>query len=194
MIRVLEAALGALAVMLVSVVSPAGEAAEPLAAEHATAQKAAAEGPAAVTETSDTPTHALAGTEEESDSFLSYEEPIAAPQHSFASLMLRLVLSMAIIIGLIYGGLMLVKLLARKAKVTPKTEKLIRIVDRTMLDPKRAIYLVKVVDRLLVVGVGATEIRTLAEIDDETVVGNIQETEFTGHLQSLLGRLAGRQN
>ena len=35
---------------------------------------------------------------------------------------------------------------------------------------------------------------TLAQIDDETVVDNIQDTEFTGHLQSLLGRLAGRQS
>jgi flagellar biogenesis protein FliO len=101
---------------------------------------------------------------------------------------------MAIILGLIYGGLMLVKLLARKAKVAPKSEKLIRVVDRTVLDAKRAIYLVKVVDRLLVVGVGTNEIRTLAQIEDETIVENVQETEFSGHLQSLLGRLAGRQS
>jgi len=129
-----------------------------------------------------------------SGAFLSYEEPTAPTRPSFGSLMLRLVLSMIIILALIYGGVMLVRLLARKAKVAPKSEKLIRIVDRAALDQKRAIYLVKVIDRLLVVGVGTNDIRTLAQIEDETVVENVQETEFTGHLQSFLGRLAGRSS
>ena len=126
--------------------------------------------------------------------FLSYEQAAPYPRRSFGSLILRLVLSMAVILGLIYGGLMLVRVLARKAKTAPKTEKLVRIVDRAMLDQKRAIYLVKVVDRLLVVGVGTNDVRTLAEIRDETVVENVQDVEFSGHLQSLLGRLAGRQS
>jgi len=130
----------------------------------------------------------------DSGGFLSYEEQTTtSPGRSFGSLMLRLVLSMAVILGLVYGGLMLVKMLMRKTRKAPKSEKLIRIVDRAVLDQKRAIYLVKVIDRLLVVGVGANDIRTLAQIDDETVIENVQDTEFTEHLQSLLGRLAGRQ-
>ena len=133
------------------------------------------------------------GKASDSGGFLSYEDPEPHPRRSFASLMLRLVISMAVILGLIYGGFLLVKLLARTAKAAPKSEKLIRVVDRAALDPKRAIYLVKVVDRLLVVGVGTNEVRTLAEIDDETVIESVQDTEFSGHLQSLLGRLAGRQ-
>ncbi len=126
--------------------------------------------------------------------FLSYEEPVPHARRSFGSLMLRLLLSMVIILGIIYGGLMLVKLLTRKVKAAPKSERLVRVVDRTALDAKRAIYLVKVCDRLLVVGVGTSEIRTLAQIEDESVVENVQETEFSGHLQSLFGRLAGRQS
>jgi len=192
MVRILQATLGLLAIVLVSVVSPAAEQAEAPADDGAVT--AGAEHPDTAAKAPESATDTAVAAEDESNDFLSYEEPVAAPQHGFASLMLRLVLSMVIILALIYGGLMLVKLLARKAKVAPKSEKLIRIVDRTVLDPKRAIYLVKVVDRLLVVGVGATEIRTLAQIDDETVVDNIQDTEFTGHLQSLLGRLAGRQS
>jgi flagellar biogenesis protein FliO len=131
---------------------------------------------------------------DEPGGFLSFDEPEAHTPPSFAGLMLRLVLSMIVILGLIYGGLLLFKLLARKAKVAPKAEKLIRIIDRAALDPKRAVYLIKVVDRLLVIGVGTNEVHTLAQIDDETIVENVQETEFTGHLQSLLGRLAGRQS
>jgi flagellar biogenesis protein FliO len=189
MVRILEGALGVLAIVLATVpaiaVSPA--------AEH-TGAPADEEAAAAAAEPSEAVTHATTTAEKDSNDFLSYDEPVAAPRSSFASLILRLVLSMAIILGLIYGGLMLVKLLARKAKVAPKSEKLIRVVDRTVLDAKRAIYLVKVVDRLLVVGVGTNEIRTLAQIEDETIVENVQETEFSGHLQSLLGRLAGRQS
>ncbi len=133
-------------------------------------------------------------TAKETGDFLSYKEAAPYPRRSFGSLMVRLVLSMAVILGLIYGGLMLVRVLARKTKAAPKAEKLVRIVDRAMLDQKRAIYLVKVVDRLLVVGVGTNDVRTLAEIHDETVVENVQDVEFTGHLQSLIGRLAGRQS
>jgi len=129
-----------------------------------------------------------------SGGFLSYEESTTtSPSRSLGSLMLRLILSMVVILGLIYGGLMLVKRITRKTRKAPKAEKLIRIVDRAMLDQKRAIYLVKVVDRLLVVGVGANDIRTLAQIEDETIVENVQDTEFTEHLQSFLGRLAGRR-
>ena len=130
----------------------------------------------------------------DSGGFLSYEQPTTtSPSRSFGSLMLRLVLSMAVILALIYGGLMLVRMLIRKTRKAPKSEKLIRIVDRAVLDQKRTIYLVKVIDRVLVVGVGANDIRTLAQIEDETVVENVQDTEFTEHLQSFLGRLAGRQ-
>jgi flagellar biogenesis protein FliO len=127
-----------------------------------------------------------------SGGFLSYDESDTHPRRSFASLVLRLVISMAIILGLIYGGFLLVKLLTRTTKAAPKSEKLIRVVDRATLDAKRAIYLVKVVDRLLVVGVGTNEVRTLAEIEDKTVVDTVQDAEFVGHLQSWLGRLAGR--
>jgi flagellar biogenesis protein FliO len=139
--------------------------------------------------------HAVTDHDKAGDSggFLSYDEAEPHARRSFGSLMLRLVISMAIILGLIYGGFLLIKLLARTAKAAPKSEKLIRVVERAALDPKRAIYLVKVVDRLLVVGVGTNEVRTLAEISDETVVESVQDTEFSGHLQSLLGRLAGRQ-
>lgn len=158
----------------------------------ACAAEGAADAPAAEVTKAEAPQGAPAG--EKTDGFLSYEETETYPQGSFAGLMLRLVLSMAVILGLIYGGLLLFRFLARKAKVAPKSEKLIRIIDRTALDPKRAIYLVKVVDRLLVIGVGTNDVCTLAQIDDETVVENVQETEFTGHLQSLLGRLAGRQS
>jgi flagellar biogenesis protein FliO len=175
-----------LVLLVVGIVGPAGPVPAACAAEGEH------DAPAAGASEVERPRVETAGGE--TGGFLSYEEPQDHPQPSFTGLMLRLVLSMAIILGLIYGALLLFRLLARKAKAAPKAEKLIRIIDRAALDPKRAVYLIKVVDRLLVIGVGTNEVRTLAQIDDETVVDNVQEPEFSGHLQSLLGRLVGRQN
>jgi flagellar biogenesis protein FliO len=166
-----------------------------VAAPAAAADTAAAEQPqVADTATGDQPQVDEPDAHQSSGGFLSYEEPAKPAQPSFGSLMLRLVLSMVVILALIYGVLTLVRLLARKTKAAARSEKLIRIVDRAVLDQKRAIYLVKVIDRLLVVGVGVNDVRTLAQIEDQTVVENVQDTEFSGHLQSFLGRLAGRSN
>jgi hypothetical protein len=48
-----------------------------------------------------------------SGGFLSYNEPAAPARPSFGGLMVRLVVSMVVIVALIYGVLMLVKVLAR---------------------------------------------------------------------------------
>ncbi|MBN1916626.1 MAG: flagellar biosynthetic protein FliO [Verrucomicrobia bacterium] len=189
-------ALSVLLVLLVaSAAAPMGFVSDGIAAESepATLATATSEAPKGDAEAAGIEPAATETAGDEPGGFLSYQEETSHSQTSFAGLMLRLVLSMVVILGLIYGGLMLFRLLARNAKAAPKAEKLIRIIDRAALDPKRAVYLVKVVDRLLVIGVGTNEVRTLAQIDDETIVENVQETEFTGHLQSLLGRFARRE-
>jgi len=76
-----------------------------------------------------------------------------------------------------------------------------RVLGRLMLDQKNAVYMVKVVNSILVVGVGPNTIQLLSEIDEPKLVALV-ETEtgggdifgvpsFYSHLRSFVNRYRG---
>ena len=63
------------------------------------------------------------------------------------------------------------------------------MIDRAYLDSKKSIYLVKVVDRLLVIGAGNNDVRLLSTLKDQSVVDSIKTTDFSYHLKDFFGGL-----
>lgn len=114
------------------------------------------------------------------------------PKQNFLWVMLRLVLSMVVIVGLIYGTVYVLRHFAKKGIEKPSNERLVQVIDRVTLDAKRSVYLIKVIDRLIVVGVGGETVSMLGEIRDENVVESVKSTDFSFHLGNIFSRFQSK--
>ena len=128
---------------------------------------------------------------ENSEGYLDYKEEIV-PRQSVFGVLLRLVLSMVAIVVLIYGTVYLLRHFAKRGNEKPENERLIQVIDRINLDTKRSVYIVKVIDRLMILGVGSENVEMLGEIRDESVVESVKSNDFSFHLGSIFSRLHSR--
>jgi flagellar biogenesis protein FliO len=66
---------------------------------------------------------------------------------------------------------------------------MVQVIDRVNLDGRRSVYLVKVVDRLMILGVGGEQVTMLGEIKDESIVESVRSTDFSFHLGRIFNGL-----
>ena len=102
--------------------------------------------------------------------YLKYEETGPPETPSMASVVARVLGSLAVVVGLIFvTGLGLRRYLGG-VKAPTTSRKVSEVVEVTPLGGKRHLYLIRVADRLLVVGAGGDHLALLSEIRDPAVV------------------------
>jgi len=85
------------------------------------------------------------------------------------SLITRMVLSLGVVLLLIWGAVHILQRISGRSVKPGGAESHIRVLDRTYLAPKKAVYVLKIGTRALAVGVTEDQITPLAELDaDET--------------------------
>ena len=109
----------------------------------------------------------------------------------------KVFLALIIIVGLIYLTIFLLRKSIYKGSHGASGD-LVRILSSVYLGPKRAIFLVKVAGRILVLGVTDETISTLSEITDEETISQIVSVsqegkgtypqKFSEYLSSLRGK------
>lgn len=83
-------------------------------------------------------------------------------------LVVRMVLSLGIVLMLIWGAVyVLQRLSGKNGQLGGSNASHIRVLDRTYLAPKKAVYVLQIGSRTLAVGVTDTQISPLAELDPE---------------------------
>jgi len=92
-------------------------------------------------------------------------------------------------VALIYGTVSVLRYFAKRGTVKPENERLVQVIDRTSLDAKRSIYIVKVIDRLMILGVGGDNVSILGEIQDESVVESVRSNDFSFHLRNIFSKV-----
>ena len=97
----------------------------------------------------------------------------------------RMILSLLLIIGLIYGSVFLMGKMQRKGGFASSQLSQMRIVERLHLSPKKTVYLVKVPGKALVLAAGNEEIRLLAELDEEKVDEKLSAEKLQESLRNL---------
>ncbi len=112
------------------------------------------------------------------------------PEPSILSLSLRALFSLIAVIGLMYFFVyFLFKFSRRKGRFSADKNSLIEIVGKLNLSPKKAIYLVKIGKKILVIGANG-EIHLLCTIEDEEFLKLLEfqpdssRTKFTNFLKS----------
>ena len=109
------------------------------------------------------------GSTEEGD-YLAYEEAEMPQSAGTATLIGRVVGSLAVVVGLIFVTGVLLKRFGRGGRVATTRGKLSELVEVTPLGGKRTLYLIRVADRLLVVGAGGDRLSLLSEVRDPAVL------------------------
>ena len=109
----------------------------------------------------------------EETGYLAYKESGPPESPSMTGVVSRVLGSLAIVVGLIFlTGLVLRRYLGG-AKAPTSSRKVSELVEATPLGGKRVLYVIRVADRLLVVGAGGEQLTLLSEITDPEVLAQV---------------------
>ena len=135
-------------------------------------------------------------------SFLTpYADPaVGQPANpAWWALSLDLVWKLALIVGLIYLTVWLLRRFASGARGAAWRPGAVSVLDTTFLAPNRVLYLVDVGGRMLLLGATATQLSTLAEIADAEQVGQLRQRyerpagpTFGDQVRTIADRLGAR--
>jgi flagellar biogenesis protein FliO len=90
-------------------------------------------------------------------------------------IVLKTLLSLAAVIGLMIVVVVLMKKFMYGGKASAGNIVDMKIVGTMMLQPKRSVSLLKVMDKVLIIGVTEAGMETLGEINDEKSIQQIEE-------------------
>ncbi len=107
-----------------------------------------------------------------------------------AEILLKLVISLAVIIGLIYGSIFLLRKISNRTM--PQANQWVKVIGRSHLTPKQSLYIVKMGQKFAVLGVGDSSINLIKELTPEEAeflnVPTEKSREFAGIFKNLLKR------
>jgi flagellar biosynthetic protein FliO len=107
-----------------------------------------------------------------------------------ASIIFKLIISLAIIIGLIYLTVYFLKRLNNKGLAG--NEGMIKIISRSYLTPKQSLYIVKLGGSYSVLGVGESSVNHIKDLSADEVemisTESIKPKGFQNVLKSVLGK------
>ena len=116
-------------------------------------------------------------------------------------LMARMALSLAVVVAVIWGALALIRRLSGRNGLSGSGRSRIRVLERSYIAPKKAVYIVQVGERSLALGVTDTQLTTLAELDPvETLAAYPSLREeggvppFASLLRDVRNRFRGRDS
>jgi flagellar biosynthetic protein FliO len=99
----------------------------------------------------------------------------------------RVIGSVILVIGVLYGAMFAMKILSRRAAGGNLKKDAISVLQRRYIAPKKAIYVVKVGAKTMVVGVTDAHISHLADLTEDEVEGlRPDETEKAGQFKQHL--------
>jgi len=108
-----------------------------------------------------------------------FEDTKPMSQPNFKLILSKVILTLIFIIGAIYGVIFLIGyFLKDKKNLFNKKEKYIEVVDRLYLDNRKAVYLIKIIDEVLVVGATCESMNLLSKITEPDKVQAMVSREF----------------
>ena len=100
------------------------------------------------------------------------QEPVTqtltqATDPNVSGLLVRTFVSLIAVLALLYLGVIGLKKYLMQRNGINKSLATLKVIGSTFLGPKKAIYLVQVIDRILILGVTDTQVSLLSEITDQ---------------------------
>lgn len=117
-----------------------------------------------------------------------------------SSMVTRMILSLGVVLLLIWGAVHVLQRISGRSAAPGGATSHIRVLDRTYLAPKKAVYVLKIGSRSLAVGVTDNQITPLAELDAEetnlaypAALPSDGTPSFANLLKDVRTRIAGGQ-
>ena len=131
---------------------------------------------------------------EDTDSFLKQE---FSSMPDFTSMILKGLFSLSLVVVLIFGFVLFLRKFVYKRNGMPLSGELIKVINTTFIAPKKSIHLVKIMDRVIVVGVTESQMQSLAEFKGdeipETMIENVSKinnpNNFSKYFTSFLNKM-----
>ena len=125
--------------------------------------------------------------------YLSYAEPGPPEPPGLLSLAGRVIGSLAVVTGLIVVTGLVLRRYVGGSKAPTTSRKVSELVEVTPLGGKRYLYLIRVADRLLVVGAGGDRLSLLSEIRDPEVLAQVAAQPRRSEFFDLFSRVSGHR-
>lgn len=125
---------------------------------------------------------AIDKTEENSD-FLAYDSPELIKPIDMKSSAIRAGSSLLFVIALLGGFVFFLKFVLNKKDKPFFKERMLNVLERNYIEPKKTIMLVRAMNKLLVIGVAGDNINVLSEITDPEVVNKAISGDFYGYMK-----------
>jgi flagellar biosynthetic protein FliO len=116
-------------------------------------------------------------------------------QPEFIATAVKMFSALLLVMGIFFGSFYLLRRVVRRGGAGPGRE-LIKIIDRSYLEPKKKILLVEVSGEFLVLGITNDRISLLTKIEDKDGVQQLSKkgpmgasVSFSSHLSRLMAKL-----
>lgn len=106
----------------------------------------------------------------------SAESPGEVPNPGMGSMAVKVIGSVLLLIGVLYAGMYAMRTLSGRTGMSGSYSGAISVLHKTHIAPKKAIYVLKVGEKAMVVGVTDSQISHLSDLSDEEL-GSLQVTE-----------------
>lgn len=87
---------------------------------------------------------------------------------------LKMIFALAIVLGVLIGGMYFVKKIMQQMNPSSDNQGLINIISSKYMGPKNKIVLVEVLDQLIVLGISNQQMTALSHIDDPLALAKIR--------------------
>jgi len=125
--------------------------------------------------------------------YLPYQEPALPDSPGLLTVAGRVVGSLALVVGLIFVTAVGLRRFLGGKKTPVTSRKVTELVEVTPLGGKRYLYLIRVADRLLVVGSGGERLELLTEISDPLVLAAVAAMPRQSQFFELFHRLRAKE-
>ena len=107
------------------------------------------------------------------------ESPAEVPNPGMGSMAVKVIGSVLLLIGVLYAGMYAMRVLSGRAARGGFNSGAIAVLHKTHIAPKKAIYVLKVGEKAMVVGVTDTQINHLSDLSEEEL-GSLKVPETAG--------------
>lgn len=118
--------------------------------------------------------------------FTEYQDPEQRRETPLGRVLVDLVVKLGIVLAIAYGSLYILRGVMARQGMAPGRQRHLRVLESASLGPNRSVHVVRVGEKVMVVGSTPEQVTMLAEVDDVETLRQLNAEREAGSFQSRL--------